>query len=263
MAKSLIYLLGCIACVSAYGQILPLSTSEKKSRDERLQNFSQPIQLRRWEIADDTIDAWRQWELVDNYSFGINRGPMSMIADLESLHPYFRDQVIELIRLCKLRGIELAIVETYRTPAKQAQYRSMGRRYTRTVAGRSKHQYGMAIDLVPIVNSVPQWRNVKLWRKIGPIGEQLGLRWGGRWSRLYDPGHFEWTGGLVSNHLAKGNFPTVPNPEAYPCLEEDLRALQRHWKAWETEQSAIAGTPGKDRTPSLPGLRMALRTDQE
>lgn len=264
MAKSLIYSIVCISCLGAYGQSLPLTAVEQDGRDERLQNFSQPVHLRRWEIADDTVDGWKQWELVDNYSFGINRGTMSMIADLESLHPYFRDRVLELIRICKSKGIEIAVVETYRTHAKQTEYRSMGRRYTRTSAGRSKHQYGMAIDIVPVVNSVPQWRNVKLWRKIGPIGERLGLRWGGRWSRLYDPGHFEWTGGVITNHLAQGNFPSVPNPEAYPCLEEDLRELQRHWKAWETEQSAIARSIVKDGfSSSLPSLRLASRSDQD
>ena len=264
MAKSLIVLITFISCMGALGQAPPLSAEEVERRQERLQTFLQPVQLRGWEIADDAIDGWKEWELVDNFSFGINRGSISMIADLESLHPYFRDKVLELIGICKSKGIEIAIVETYRTPAKQSEYRSMGRRYTRTTAGRSKHQYGLAIDIVPVVNSVPQWRNYKLWKKIGPIGERLGLRWGGRWSRLYDPGHFEWSGGMVSNHLAQGNFPAVPNPKDYPCLEEDLSALQRHWKAWEIEQSAIARTPPKNRVPStLASSRLALRADQE
>jgi len=250
--------------VSAFGQSVPWSAAEMDLRQERLLSFSQPIPLRLWEIANDTVDGWKQWEMVDNYSFGINRGRMSMITDLESLHPYFRDKVLELFRICKSKGIELAIVETYRTHAKQTEYRSMGRRYTRTPAGRSKHQYGMAIDFVPIVNSKPQWNNTRLWRRIGPIGEQLGLRWGGRWRRLYDPGHFEWTGGTIVHELVQGNFPPVPNPEKYPCLEEDLRSLRRHWQAWETEQSTIARNPVKDRMPaSTAAGRLSQRADQE
>lgn len=173
-----------------------VSSHEQEIRNSHLVHFTSTIDFRRWEYADDTLDEWREWEMVDNYHFGINRGSLSMIKDLESLHPYFRDKVIEMIRLCRAKGIELVVVETYRTHAKQTEYKRMGRRYTRTKAGQSKHQYGLAVDLVPVIDSIPQWKNYRLWRKIGPIGERLGFRWGGRWRRLYDPCHFEWTGGL-------------------------------------------------------------------
>ena len=96
-----------------------------------------------------------------------------MIADLDALHPYFRDKVTKLIALCKARGIQLAVVESYRTHAKQNEYKAMGNKYTRTVGGRSKHQYGLAIDIVPVIDSVAQWDNARLWRKVGLIGEQL------------------------------------------------------------------------------------------
>lgn len=265
MARHLVFSIVCMSSVHVLSaQPIPLADVEHEVRGARLHNFSQPVQLHRWEIAVDTVDEWKQWEMVDNYSFGINRGRMSMIADLESLHPYFRDKVLELIRICKKKGIELAIVETYRTHAKQTEYRSMGRKYTRTRAGQSKHQYGLAIDVVPMLDSVPQWRNIRLWKKIGPIGERLGLRWGGRWHRLFDPGHFEWTGGVQTYELAKGNLPGVPKPEQYPCLEEDLRELRRHWKAWETEQSAIAKLNTKNRIPSSSaGSRVVLRGGED
>jgi hypothetical protein len=187
----------------------------------------------------DTAEAWLAWHTVENFQFGKDRGSLPMIADLGSLHPYFRDKVIELVELCSKKGIELAVVETYRTHAKQNEYKAMGRKYTRSGGGSSKHQYGLAVDVVPVVNAVPQWDNAVLWRKIGLMGERLGLRWGGRWRHPYDPGHFEWTGGLSSYHLAKGAFPPVPKQQAYPCLAEDLKHLQRYWREWEVEQAAI------------------------
>jgi peptidoglycan L-alanyl-D-glutamate endopeptidase CwlK len=233
-----------IVCILIYGsaaaQQVPLASEESEVRLERLTSFSQPVDFRFWEIVEDTADQWREWDMVDNYSFGINRGSLSMISDLESLHPYFRDKVLALIRECKAKGIHLAVVETYRTPAKQNEYKTMGRRYTRAKAGQSKHQYGLAVDVVPMIDSIPQWRNTRLWRKIGPIGERLGLRWGGRWRKLYDPAHFEWTGGLMAADLNKGKFPAIPRPQDYPCLEEDLKELRRHWKAWQVEQEVVA-----------------------
>lgn len=188
------------------------------------------------------MEPWKEWRTVDNFAFGKNRGNLPMIADLQSLHPFFRDKIYQLIRNCKAKGIELAVVESYRTHAKQKEYYNMGRKYTRTTGGRSKHQYGLAVDVVPVRDSVFIWDNAVLWRKIGAEGEKLGLRWGGRWRSLYDPAHFEWSGGLTTYHLSKGMLPAIPKSfsDKYPCIEDDMEQLRRHWEMWETEQSAFA-----------------------
>jgi hypothetical protein len=190
----------------------------------------------------DTADLWKHWDTIENFRFGKNRGSLPMIADLEALHPYFRDKVEELIRICQKDGITLAIVETYRTPSKQAEYYAMGKKYTSTPGGKSRHQYGLAVDVVPIVDSVAVWNNHRLWKKIGIVGERLGLRWGGRWKVLYDPGHFEWIGGLSRHDLAKGVLPRIPSSHAskYPEIEKDIARLKRFWDAWEIEQSVVA-----------------------
>ena len=186
----------------------------------------------------DKLPHWKTWALAENFTFGKDRGCMPMIADLHALHPYFRDKIILLIELCKRKGITLHVVESYRTRAKQSEYYHMGRKYTRSTGGKSKHQYGLAVDLVPIVDGEAQWEDKVLWKKIGIIGESLGLRWGGRWRSPYDPAHFEWTGGLTSRDLAMGSTPFILS-ERYPCLEEDLIFLRECWEAWEVEQASI------------------------
>lgn len=192
-------------------------------------------------IAGHT-DQWKKWRTVNNFYFGKNRGALPMIADLEALHPFFRDKVIELIRVCKAAGITLEVVETFRTASKQAEYFAMGNKYTRTPGGKSRHQYGLAVDLVPVVDSSAVWDNQKLWRKIGIAGERLGLLWGGRWKVLYDPGHFEWIGGISRYSLTKGLFPAIPSSarNKYPDIEEDIKRLQDFWEAWEAEQGVVA-----------------------
>src|SRR5688572_16189752 len=91
----------------------------------------------------DSLNGWKHWSFVENYNFGKDRGALPMITDLNSLHPFFRDQVRNLIEICKTKGIEIAVVETYRTHAKQHEYKTMGKKYTNSAAGRSKHQYGL------------------------------------------------------------------------------------------------------------------------
>lgn len=49
--------------------------------------------------------------------------------------------------------------------------------------GTGKHEVGGAYDLVRQSGAVE--------RKVGEIGERLGLRWGGRFTPTPDPNHFE------------------------------------------------------------------------
>lgn len=185
---------------------------------------------------------WKNWQIVENFTYGKDRGSLPMIADLKSLHPFFREKINELIKICKSQGIELAIVESFRTHAKQAEYFGMGREYTRSKGGKSKHQYGLAVDVVPIIDSAAVWDNTALWKKIGLAGEKLGLHWGGRWRSPYDPAHFEWTGGLTTRQLASGVQPSISETitNHYPCIDEELQLLQKYWEAWEVEQSMSA-----------------------
>lgn len=192
-------------------------------------------------VQTDMIDAWKGWSYVENFAFGKDRGGMPMITDLNALHPFFRDKIKSLIDMCEAKGIQLAVVETYRTHAKQHEYKTMGKKYTNSGAGKSKHQYGLAVDLVPMLNNTAVWDNAALWRKVGVAGEKLGLRWGGRWKKPYDPGHFEWTGGLGTSDLHSGELPPVPNAdEHYPCLEEDIMQLRKSWTEWELSQSSLS-----------------------
>jgi hypothetical protein len=217
----------------------PYTSEYRQLITELVQSLTPPVEAPPVVHQED----WHGWSTVANYTFGKDRGGLHMITDLNALHPYFRDKVTQLIAICKAKGIELALVETYRTHAKQNEYKTMGKKYTRSGGGRSKHQYGLAVDVVPIVDSVAQWDDYKLWKKVGAVGEQLGLRWGGRWRNPYDPGHFEWTGGLSSYHLSTGLQPHLPRTYNNPCLEEDLTELQEGWHAWEVEQATTASKP--------------------
>lgn len=112
-----------------------------------------------------------------------------MVRELYILHPAFRNKVIKLIYECKKQGIDLRIVETYRTPERQNYLKK--KRRTMLSGGYSKHQHFMAIDVVPIIKGKMIWHNYKLWNKIGKIGIEQGLLWGGKWQKFRDYPHFE------------------------------------------------------------------------
>lgn len=61
----------------------------------------------------------------------------------------------------------------------------------------SFHESGQAFDVDMHGwnrDDVPEW----VWDVVGPVGEWLGLEWGGRWLSR-DLGHFEWhpPGGMI------------------------------------------------------------------
>lgn len=141
-------------------------------------------------IAPRTTDEMppEQTVVLDEITISDTR-PIRFDA-LEFLQQPFRDSVILFLKDCEVKGIDLLIVETYRTPERQDKLKKRGR--SRLRGDQSKHQYGLAIDVVPIVNNRMVWYNRKLWLKIGKMGEKRGLRWGGRWRKFWDPGHFEY-----------------------------------------------------------------------
>lgn len=113
-------------------------------------------------------------------------------------------------------GYNLRIVEAYRTPQKQEEYYTWGRTvvnpntgqlpglpFGRTVtnsrANTGMHGQRRAIDLVDRKLGY----NIA-WDKVGLIGKQCGLVWGGDWS-LADNTHFEYHG---TTPLASVNAPT-------------------------------------------------------
>lgn len=118
-----------------------------------------------------------------------------MSRKLDDLSDRFRPKAIELLARLTEAGIAVMIVDTLRTPAEHAANLASGA----SKATRSKHLDGDAIDICPYLifnQDGPDKLNWDtrhpVWKRIGEIGESLGLTWGGRWKSPHDPGHFEW-----------------------------------------------------------------------
>lgn len=117
-----------------------------------------------------------------------------MSRRLNDLSDRFRPKAIELLARLTEAGIPVLIVDTLRTPEEHAANLAAGT----SKATRSKHLDGDAIDICPYATysldgpDKMQWGTHPVWKRIGEIGESLGLTWGGRWKSPHDPGHFEW-----------------------------------------------------------------------
>jgi len=91
-----------------------------------------------------------------------------------------------LVSAARGAGTPLFISSSTRTAARQRELVAAGRSATL----RSRHLTGQAFDVDVLGfgrDQIPEWW---LWN-LGAYGEQLGLRWGGRWKVPRDLGHFE------------------------------------------------------------------------
>jgi peptidoglycan L-alanyl-D-glutamate endopeptidase CwlK len=90
---------------------------------------------------------------------------------------------------CKAAGLDVLITCTLRSLAEQTELYAQGRTapghiVTNAKPGSSAHNYGMALDVVPMVHGKPLWTfDVKnpgpIWSKVGELGQSAGLEWFG------------------------------------------------------------------------------------
>jgi peptidoglycan LD-endopeptidase CwlK len=121
------------------------------------------------------VDASRNWTLLN--------------AD-------FAQRLLLAFKMMKEKhGYEMALLEGYRSPARQTLLASMGSQVTSAGALQSWHQYGLAADCAfwrdgkLVISEKDPWA-MRGYQLYGEIAESLGLTWGGRWTMM-DFGHTE------------------------------------------------------------------------
>lgn len=138
---------------------------------------------------------------------------------LAKLHPGFARLVEAVMQDLWQQGVHVEVNSGLRTFQEQdalyAQGRSKpGKRVTNARGGQSNHNYGIAVDLVPIINGQFNWDDVpeETWELIGLTAKRYGLEWGGDWSGFVDRPHVQVPGFTTKQMMAlyrKGGLPTV------------------------------------------------------
>ncbi len=108
---------------------------------------------------------------------------------VDDLHPSVAAACHAFLTQCTAAGLDVIITSTYRDAESQAALYAQGRTakgniVTNAPAGRSYHNWRCAFDVVPLRAGKPVWgtqadEDLKLWQRIGKIGETCGLEWGG------------------------------------------------------------------------------------
>lgn len=112
------------------------------------------------------------------------------------LHPDFSQRLLLAFKIMKEQhGYDMALLEGYRSPARQDQLAASGGHVTNARAFQSWHQYGLAADCAflrdgkLVISEKDPWA-MRGYQLYGQVAESLGLTWGGRW-KMMDFGHIE------------------------------------------------------------------------
>lgn len=167
-----------------------------------------------------------------------------MSRDRTQLHPKLQTIAAELERRCKEAGLPLLITDCRRTQAEQAALYAKGRTapggvVTNVQYPNSAHNWGVAIDFCRNVRGREYDDSDGFFRKVGEIGESLGLTWGGRWKNFVDKPHLELAE-FMPNSSTSWLRKTYGTPEAFiqtwgTTREEELEMTEK-------ELLAVAGT---------------------
>jgi len=119
--------------------------------------------------------------------------------DTVYLHPSIQDALTKGLKICKQKGYDVIVCETYRTPQRQEKLYAQGRTepgsiVTQAKAYQSFHNYGLAVDLMLRDGST-------ITDSIASIFENLGFEWGGRWKSFKDYPHFQMSSGRTIEQI--------------------------------------------------------------
>lgn len=127
-----------------------------------------------------------------------------------SVQPVMRSFVLSAKAIAARQGLVVRAISGLRTYAEQDALYAKGRtapgpRVTNARGGFSNHNFGLAIDIgVFSADGKTYHGSHPLYRDLGPLGESLGLEWGGRWKFVDEP-HYQfrpkWARGLAEREF--------------------------------------------------------------
>ena len=116
------------------------------------------------------------------------------------LKPIMRPLASAFLKAAEVEGLAMIITCTFRSMEEQAELYKIGRtkpgrKVTNALPGQSSHNYGLALDGVPLYHGKPAWKTtgeeLKLWNLYGELAEAAGLEWAGRWTRFREFPHVQ------------------------------------------------------------------------
>jgi Putative peptidoglycan binding domain/D-alanyl-D-alanine carboxypeptidase len=121
-----------------------------------------------------------------------------MSRDVSLLHPLLQRKVLEFTNICKARGLNVLITETFRTQAEQDALYAKGRTdkssaiVTYAMYPNSGHNWGVAFDFCRNEKGREYDNSDGFFEKCGAVARAVGLAWGGDFISHKDRPHCQY-----------------------------------------------------------------------
>jgi peptidoglycan L-alanyl-D-glutamate endopeptidase CwlK len=141
------------------------------------------------------------------------------------------------------KGMTVEIISGNRTWREQDALFAKGRTAPGSIVtyargGQSNHNFGIAWD-IGLFQDGTYLGNSPVYSKLGPIGEEIGLEWGGRWKKLQDTPHYQ-----IRNGLSLGEMRSlVRSGKPIPCPKPEGRIGETPKRAVKTVTILDGGKP--------------------
>ena len=119
-----------------------------------------------------------------------------MGRDITMCHPRLQKLAAQLAEECEKQGLIIKIGECFRTVAEQDALYAQGRTKPGSIVTNAKgssyssqHQWGIAFDFFRNDGNGAYNESGDFFGKVGAVGKQLGLGWGGDWKSIVDKPH--------------------------------------------------------------------------
>ena len=131
---------------------------------------------------------------------------------ISSLDPKVAQLARKFLDLTKENNLDVRITAAFRSWNEQDRLYAQGRStpgdvITNAKGGESYHNWGLAFDAALFENGVMS-NDLEKYKKMGKLGEQVGLEWGGSFKDIVDLPHFQYTYGLSTEDLLNGVRPS-------------------------------------------------------
>lgn len=141
----------------------------------------------------------------DNYDV------MPTSSSLDSLNPVVAQQARNFLNLTAANNMDVRITAAFRSWDDSDRDYAQGRTAPGPIisnarGGESYHNWGLAFDAAPFDNGVYS-SDINEFRRMGRLGQQVGLEWGGTFKDIVDYPHFQNTFGLSTEDLLNGLEP--------------------------------------------------------
>lgn len=156
------------------------------------------------------------WAKVTTWMADKIRGVIA--ESMSHLYPPFEAEIDSLLIAAHEQGMDVGLFQGFRSWEEQDRLYAKRPKVTNAKGGESWHNFGLAADIVFRVNGKWSWDEKHPWDKLGALGKELGLEWGGDFKSFKDRPHFEWPD-KMSLKAARALYKKGGLPEVWENLE--------------------------------------------